>query len=53
MSEMKGHIDGGHDDIATVLIHHLYSNYDAFTLLLTKTQGGKSGVFYCERRACE
>ncbi len=41
MSEMKGHIDGGHDEIATVLIHHLYSNYDAFMLLLTRSQGSK------------
>ncbi len=41
ISEMKEHIDGGHDEIATVLIHHLYSNYDAFTLILTKSQGSK------------
>ena len=41
MSEMKMHIDGGHDEITDVLIHHLYSNYDAFMLLLTKSQGSK------------
>ncbi|MDE6592484.1 MAG: TetR/AcrR family transcriptional regulator [Oscillospiraceae bacterium] len=41
MSEMKKHIDGGHDEIVDVLIHHLYSNYDAFMLLLTKSQGSK------------
>ena len=41
ISEMKGHINGGHDEIASVLIHHLYSNYDAFALLLTKSQGSK------------
>lgn len=41
MSKLKEHIDGGHDEIAAVLIHHLYSNYDAFTLLLTKSQGSK------------
>ena len=41
MTELKRHINGGHDEIAAVLIHHLYSNYDAFTLLLTKSQGSK------------
>lgn len=41
MSELKRHLDGGHDEIAAVLIHHLYSNYDAFMLLLTKSQGSK------------
>lgn len=30
---------GDHDDIAELLIHHLYANYDAFLLLLTKAQG--------------
>lgn len=41
ISKMKEHIDGGHDEIASALIHHLYSNYDAFMLLLTKSQGSK------------
>lgn len=41
MLKMKEHIDDGHDEIAAALIHHLYSNYDAFTLLLTKSQGSK------------
>ena len=30
---------GDHDDIVELLIHHLYANYDAFLLLLTKAQG--------------
>lgn len=30
---------GDHDDIAELLVHHLYENYDAFLLLLTKAQG--------------
>lgn len=41
MLKLKEHIDDGHDEIAAALIHHLYSNYDAFTLLLTKSQGSK------------
>ncbi len=40
-SKLKEYIDGGHDEIASALIHHLYSNYDAFSLLLTKSQGSK------------
>ena len=40
-SKLRKHIDGGHDQITSVLIHHLYSNYDAFMLLLTKSQGSK------------
>lgn len=39
LSEMYKHIDGGHDELAAALIHHLYANYGAFTLLLTKSQG--------------
>lgn len=31
--------EGDHDEIAEILIHHLYQNYDAFILLLTKSQG--------------
>lgn len=31
--------EGDHDEIAEQLIHHLYRNYDAFILLLTKSQG--------------
>ncbi len=30
---------GDHDEFVSVLVHHLYSNYDAFLLLLTKSQG--------------
>lgn len=41
MSKLKKHIDDGHDEIASALIHHLYGNYDAFTLLLTKSQGSR------------
>lgn len=33
------HQEGDHDEIAAMLIHHLYQNYDAFILLLTKSQG--------------
>lgn len=33
------HQEGDHDEIAELLIHHLYQNYDAFLLLLTKAQG--------------
>lgn len=39
LSEIYKHIDSGHDEISAVLIHHLYANYDAFMLLLTKAQG--------------
>lgn len=39
LSEMYEHIDGGHDELSAALIHHLYTNYDAFMLLLTKSQG--------------
>ena len=39
LSEMYEHIDGGHDELSAALIHHLYTNYDAFILLLTKSQG--------------
>lgn len=31
--------EGDHDEIAELLIHHLYQNYDTFILLLTKSQG--------------
>lgn len=31
--------EGDHDEITGMLIHHLYQNYDAFILLLTKSQG--------------
>ncbi|MGN1136405.1 MAG: TetR family transcriptional regulator [Oscillospiraceae bacterium] len=41
-------VDGGnahelvdHDDFVMRLVHHIYSNYDAFILLLTKSQGTK------------
>lgn len=30
-----------HDDFVSRLIHHIYGNYDAFILLLTKSQGSK------------
>ena len=39
LSEMYAHIDGGHDELSAALIHHLYANYEAFMLLLTKSQG--------------
>lgn len=31
--------EGDHDEIAEMLIHHLYQNYDTFILLLAKSQG--------------
>ena len=39
LSEMYEHIEGGHDELSAALIHQLYANYDAFMLLLTKSQG--------------
>lgn len=33
------HADGDHDLFAEALVRHLYSNYDAFLLLLKKSQG--------------
>lgn len=39
LSEMYKHIEDGHDQLSASLIHHLYSNFDAFMLLLTKAQG--------------
>lgn len=33
------HEEGDHDEFVTLLVHHLYSNYDAFLLILTKAQG--------------
>lgn len=39
LSEIFEHIEGGHDELTTSLIHHIYANYDAFILLLTKSQG--------------
>lgn len=39
LSEIYEHIDGGHDALSATLIHHLYTNYDVFMLLLTKSQG--------------
>lgn len=39
LPEVYEHQAGDHDEIAELLIHHLYQNYDAFILLLTKSQG--------------
>lgn len=33
------HKAGDHDALASALVHHLYSHYDAFVLLFTKAQG--------------
>lgn len=41
MSEVYEHIEKGHDEFSAVLIHHIYTNYDAFILLLTKAQGSR------------
>ena len=30
-----------HEEFAQQVIHHIYSNYDAFILMLTKSQGSK------------
>lgn len=38
-SDVYEHQEGDHDEIAEILIHHLYQNYDTFLLLLTKSQG--------------
>ena len=39
LSEIYEHINSGHDELSATLIHQLYANYDAFMLLLTKSQG--------------
>lgn len=35
------HEDGDHDHFAEALVRHLYDNYDAFILLLKKSQGSR------------
>lgn len=35
------HADGDHDYFAEALVRHLYGNYDAFILLLKKSQGSR------------
>lgn len=39
------HTDGDHDFFAEALVRHLYANYDAFLLLLKKSQGSRYGNF--------
>lgn len=39
--DMLEHIEAGHDEFSAELIHHLYANYDAFTLLLKRSQGSR------------
>lgn len=39
ISEAYEHIEIGHDELSAALIHHIYANFDAFILLLTKSQG--------------
>ena len=39
LPDVYEHQEGDHSEIAERLIHHLYQNYDAFILLLTKSQG--------------
>lgn len=39
LPDIYRHQEGDHDEIAELLIHHLYQNYDTFILLLTKSQG--------------
>ncbi|MDE5933818.1 MAG: TetR/AcrR family transcriptional regulator [Lachnospiraceae bacterium] len=38
-SDIYEHQEGDHDEVAEMLIHHLYQNYDTFILLLTRSQG--------------
>ncbi len=39
------HADGDHDIFAETLVRHLYGNYDAFILLLKKSQGSRYESF--------
>lgn len=39
LPDVYEHQEGDHDEIAEKLIRHLYQNYDAFILLLTRSQG--------------
>lgn len=39
--EMYEHIEAGHAEFSAELIHHLYADYDAFTLLLKRSQGSR------------
>lgn len=39
------HADGDHDIFAEALVRHLYDNYDAFILLLKKSQGSRYESF--------
>lgn len=41
MPEVYEHIEKGHDKFSSELIHHIYTNYGAFMLLLTKAQGSR------------
>lgn len=41
MEQPYSHEDGDHDEFVNALIRHIYGNYDAFILLLTKSQGSK------------
>lgn len=39
LPDIYEHQSGDHDEFVEMLIRHLYQNYDAFILLLTKSQG--------------
>ncbi len=41
MEKFSIETDKEHDSLGTTLVHHIYQNYDAFMLLLTKAQGSK------------
>lgn len=41
VSGFTGQCDKEHEVLETVLVHHIYQNYDAFMLLLTKAQGSR------------
>lgn len=41
MDKPYEHEEGDHDSFAETIIPHIYANYDAFLLLITKSQGTK------------
>lgn len=41
ISEVYEHIEEGHNEFSAALIHHIYENYGAFMLLITKAQGSR------------
>ena len=41
IEQHSAELDKGHEMFGTSLVHHIYQNYDAFMLLLTKAQGSR------------